>query len=259
MNNTTRHPNTVLLNQLSMIITLSGDDFDGLLNFSAVTLDNGHQTFYLDTRDTVGYEDIDYDEPSDPDSTGKPIFVLRSDFISDLAELTDSFEDNEQFSAEHSLIDLLADPNTLATTYLTLSDNKQENAANNANIARIQSIVVYNRLTDKVIATVYNEETVFSRGELITHFTQDLAFEREDDHLRFSVDTLDLDEANTLVAKFAHLRYVETHISDASYSSDEDEANNTNPWYVVDINLMLEEHTHFYIDAIEAIEAALKE
>ena len=259
MNNTTRHPNTILLNQLSMIITLSGDNFDGLLNFSAITLDNGSKIFYLDTLDTVGHKDIVHDEPNDPNSTGKPIFVLRSDFISDLAQLTDSFEDNEQFSAEHSLVDLLGDPNTLATTYLTLSDNKQENAANKSNIDRIQSIVIYNRLTDEVLAKVYNEETVFSRDELITHFTQALPFGLEDDCLRLSIDTADLDEANALVARFAHLRYIETHISDASYSSEEDEANNTNPWYVVDINLMLEEHTHFHIDATEAIEAAFKE
>jgi hypothetical protein len=137
--------NLLLTSALVMVIELDGDTFDGLLNFSGVTLNNGKHQYLLDTLDTMG-------NPQ-KDDKGQGYYQTVSSFECDEETLLSATE-GTAYDLAAPLAAMLQDPETVASTYLTLSEDRDANARN---LARIRRVYLYNQRTEQVVLPIEEE------------------------------------------------------------------------------------------------------
>jgi hypothetical protein len=120
------------LRKFRLCIDLSGNDFDGMLNFGAIVLVNENKKYLMDIVETEGFKQEDAAKG----------YQLISKFEDDLEETEDMFADMG-YDFNQDLKKLLSDPETKA--YINLEYHGSGDAdlkASLLNIDRIESMKI---------------------------------------------------------------------------------------------------------------------
>lgn len=113
-----------LSKDLYLEITMTGTEFDGMLNFGAVEMQNESGRYLLDITDTYGNRETETDS-----------YTLISFFQSDSDEILNLLEDSD-YTADFDLPKALTDGVTKFTTDLTVGD--EDNAPNASRVTSVK-------------------------------------------------------------------------------------------------------------------------
>ncbi len=146
MNQQALPSNTDLHNSLRLEIYLSGNTFDGFLNFGAIEITgNDGSKYLLDSLDTIG-------NPVESDKGEQYLLVTTFDTYKNTVE---TFKEDEEFDFSQSLIELLQ-TYSIARTNLIADSLMDENGEADINLSRLISMTLIDE-TNRISIPVEND------------------------------------------------------------------------------------------------------
>lgn len=135
---------------LYLEVVLTGNEFDGALEFNTVELEAGGKKYLLDIIDTEGFNHADSENPE------QSIYALMSNFESDESETMDVFSDSDEYDFSVDLEKFLKSDDIKAVTNLYRDDLEEESIAN---IGRIKSLSLRSRTQPEFSLPVKQDDT----------------------------------------------------------------------------------------------------